>query len=104
MFFLLRNVIQNATRWAGKVCQEVQRPSCSAKFWSCIPHTIDDPIVEEPIEFLAISLIKLDPNRRTEKNLLVRSLNGATNQQRHRTSFSGSSAGRAKSRATNIAY
>jgi hypothetical protein len=38
-------------------------------FWSCIPHTIDDPIVEEPIEFLAISFIKLDPNRRTEKNL-----------------------------------
>ena len=27
-FFL----IQNATRWAGKVCREVQRTSCSAKF------------------------------------------------------------------------
>jgi hypothetical protein len=88
----------------GRYVEKFSELHVVQNFWSCIPHTIDDPIVEEPIEFLAISLIKLDPNRRTEKNLLVRSLNGATNQQRHRTSFSGSSAGRAKSRATNVAY
>jgi hypothetical protein len=68
--FLLRNVLQMPLDGLGRYAEKFSELHVVQNFWSCIPHSIDEPIVEEPIEFLAISLIKPDPNRRTrEKNL-----------------------------------
>ena len=51
----------------GKYAEKFSELHLVENFCSCISHSIDEPIVEEPIEFLAISLIKADPNRRTRE-------------------------------------
>jgi hypothetical protein len=54
----------------GRYVEKFSELHVVQNFWSCIPHSIDEPIVEKPIEFLAISLIKSDPNGAPEKTLI----------------------------------